>query len=151
MARFLLSPLPLPSLIPPPPSSPPLLLLHARTNTFENVHVCVWGGGSVIMNSDSETPKITISHQLRVPMKMAMDKENPPNPFYYQFCCCFHHTGCSMALKCHTHIHTQTLIYCHCFCPPPGVHLWFIHIKRNHFSRCWFQIFKLVNINGKEM
>lgn len=53
----------------------------------------------------------------------------------------------AIAITIHTHAHTHR----HCFCPPPGVHLWFIHIKRNHYSLCWSQIFKLVNINGKEM
>lgn len=41
---------------------------------------------TVRANGRPQTPKITISHQLRVPMKIAMN-ENPPNPFYYHLRC----------------------------------------------------------------
>lgn len=113
-------------------------------STFENVHVCV----CVCL---FQTPKITISHQLRVPMKMAMDKENPPNPFYYHLRCFCTRTGCSMASKCHTHTHT--VIVFTSLCPPPGVHLWFIHIKQNCFSLSLSARFKpssFLILTGKE-
>lgn len=66
-----------------------------------------------------ETPKITISHQLRVPMKIARD-ENPPNPFYT-----IATVGCYYRMQYGFGASSLPSPYkvSHCFCPPPGAHL----------------------------